>query len=264
MIIVPNNWADLQHYKDRSPPWIKLHKKLLDNFEWHSLPVASRALAPMLWLLASEHERGEIDAAPKKLAFRLRMTEREAADAVKPLIDNGFFQLVQGDSSTLADRKQGAMPETEAEKRKEEAEKKARDFEEFWKAYPKKDGKKDAEAAWLKVDVSIDLLLSAIAAKRITEDWTKAKGQFVPLPATWLRGRRWEDSGVVGGPVGAVDPDSREAIEAEGIAKGIGPWDQLEQFPLYKARVRGNGQSGPSLEMLARMAELRKPKLGAH
>ena len=34
MVITPNNWGELQHYKDRSPPWIKLHKKLLDNFEW--------------------------------------------------------------------------------------------------------------------------------------------------------------------------------------------------------------------------------------
>ncbi len=41
-----------------------------------------------------------------------------------------------------------------------------------------------------------------------------------------------------------TDPDSREAIEAEGIAKGIGPWDQLEQFPLYRARVRGTPRPG--------------------
>ena len=27
MVIVPSNWHELQHYKDRSPPWIKLHKK---------------------------------------------------------------------------------------------------------------------------------------------------------------------------------------------------------------------------------------------
>jgi hypothetical protein len=259
LIIVPNNWADLQHYKDRSPPWIKLHKKLLDNFEWHSLPVASRALAPMLWLLASEHERGEIDAAPKKLAFRLRMSEREAADAVKSLIDNGFFVVVQGDSAVLAGRKQSAMPETEAEKRKEEAEKKARDFEEFWNAYPKKEAKKDAIAAWDKVDAPIAVLLIAIAAKRRTEDWTKAKGQFVPLPATWLRGRRWEDAGVDVQSGAAPDPDSREAIEAEGIAKGIGPWNEAaEQFPIYKARVRGPKQPGLSLDALAGMAQQRQ------
>lgn len=196
MLVAPKSWGDFQHYKDRSPPWIKLHKTLLDNYEYQCLPVASRALAPMLWLLASDHERGEIDAAPKKLAFRLRMTEREVTDALKPLIDNGFFSVIQGDGDALAGRKQGADPEERQRRLREEAEEKARNFEIFYAAYPKKEGKKDAQAAWEKVDAPLQLLLDAVAVKAKTEDWMKAKGQFVPLPATWLRGRRWEDQGV--------------------------------------------------------------------
>jgi hypothetical protein len=121
VVIVPNNWAELQHYKDRSPPWIKLHKKLLDNYEYQCLPLASKALAPMLWLIASEHETGHIEADAKKLAFRLRMSEQEAADALKPLIANGFFsEVAQVASKTLARSKRAAMPETE--KRREETE----------------------------------------------------------------------------------------------------------------------------------------------
>jgi DNA-binding MarR family transcriptional regulator len=193
VIVVPKGWSDFQHYKDRSPPWIKLHKGLLDNYEFQSLPIASRALAPMLWLLASDNDRGEIDAAPKKLAFRLRMTEREVSDALKPLIDNGFFLSLSADSDALAERKRLADLETEAEKRKEEAEQRARAFEAFWAAYPKKEGRKDAEAAWAKVDAPLAVLLAAVAARAKTEDWMKAKGQFVPLPATYLRGKRWED-----------------------------------------------------------------------
>lgn len=115
MRIVPKDWREFQHYKDRSPPWIRLHKKLLDNYEFHCLPVASRALAPMLWLLASDSIDGFIEASPEKLAFRLRQTEKEVTAALRPLIDNGFFVVDQGDSSVLADRKQSAVPETEAE-----------------------------------------------------------------------------------------------------------------------------------------------------
>lgn len=129
MLIVPNNWSELQHYKDRSPPWIKLHKKLLDNYEFQSLPVASRALAPMLWLLASEQDGGRIDATPHKLAFRLRMTEEAVRDALKPLIDKDFFSVVQGDSSVLAEVERDARPEAEAEREaetKKEGEKKPR------------------------------------------------------------------------------------------------------------------------------------------
>jgi hypothetical protein len=115
MVIVPKDWREFQHYKDRSPPWIRLHKKLLDNYEFHCLPVASRALAPMLWLLASDSVHGEIDATPEKLAFRLRMTKAELTEALTPLIDNGFFEVSNRASKSLAERKQSAVPETETE-----------------------------------------------------------------------------------------------------------------------------------------------------
>lgn len=59
---------------------------------------------------------------------------------------------------------------------------------------------------------------------------------------------------------GAIDPDSRQAIEAEGVAKGIGPWNEInEQWHLYKARVRGNPRnSGLDLNGLTAMAAQRQ------
>jgi hypothetical protein len=115
LLIVPNNWREFQHYKDRNPPWIRLHRKLLDNKDFHRLPVASRALAPMLWLLASESVDGVIDADPDTLAFRLRSNEKEIAAALRPLMERGFFHTVQVASNTLAECKHNAVPETEAE-----------------------------------------------------------------------------------------------------------------------------------------------------
>ena len=69
----------------------------------------------MLWLLASDHMEGVIDADPKKLAFRLRMSVEEVASALKPLIDNGFFDVQHDDSTLLADCLRDAVPETETE-----------------------------------------------------------------------------------------------------------------------------------------------------
>lgn len=69
----------------------------------------------MLWLLASESKDGAFDASTEELAFRLRTSEKEIDSALKPLIQNGFFLQVQGDSETLAERQQLAVPETEAE-----------------------------------------------------------------------------------------------------------------------------------------------------
>jgi hypothetical protein len=110
--LVPKNWLVFQHYKDRSPPWIKLHRDLLNNRDFITLPLASKALAPLLWLLASEHKDGVFDATTEELAFRLRMSEKEVEAGIKPLIQKGFFL----DASTmLAPRLQDAIPERETE-----------------------------------------------------------------------------------------------------------------------------------------------------
>lgn len=125
MKIVAKNWSSFQHYKDRSPPWVRLHRALLDDYEFHCLPVASRALAPMLWLLASEYKdpsAGIVDADPKRLSFRLRMSEQDVALALKPLIDAGFFIADADASGLLAQCLRDAVPETETETETEEKE----------------------------------------------------------------------------------------------------------------------------------------------
>jgi hypothetical protein len=195
--IVPKNWRDFQHYKDRNPPWIRLHKSLLDNYEFQCLPVASRALAPMLWLLASDSVDGVIDATAAKLAFRLRMSESDVRDALKPLIDNGFFAIASG---VLAECPQVAVPETETEAlQKKTPSPSAPRFEAFWKAYPKKVAKDAALKAFLKRKPDDDLLarmLKAIETQSRSEGWRKNGGEFIPNPATWLNETRWLDEGV--------------------------------------------------------------------
>jgi hypothetical protein len=196
-------WANFQHYKDRAPPWIKLHKTLLDNFEYQSLPLASRALAPMLWLLASEQIDGSIDADPRKLAFRLRTSVDEVVAGLNPLIESGFFV---GDSIMLASCKQGAMPETETETATEvKAEtplaKKTKNndnqhFETFWKLYPKKVGKDAARKSWDKLKAkaeTLSLITDALAWQTESEQWQKEGGQFIPNPSTYLNQARWLD-----------------------------------------------------------------------
>lgn len=122
MIIRPRNWKTFQHYTTRKPAWVKLHRDLLDNFEFQRLPVASRALAPMLWLLASESEDGSIDADIGKLSFRLRTSEAELSEALKPLITANFFECLQGASEPLAVNHDSAVSEEETEEEEEEEE----------------------------------------------------------------------------------------------------------------------------------------------
>lgn len=69
-------------------------------------------------------------------------------------------------------------------------------FDAFWKAYPRKVGKQDAAKAWGKIKPGADLLqamLDAITAQKEGADWRREDGEFIPHPATWLRGGRWLD-----------------------------------------------------------------------
>jgi hypothetical protein len=116
MTLTVKNWRVFQHYKDRSPPWIKLQKTLLDDFVFQRLPLASKALAPMLWLLASESDDGSLPSSVEEIAFRLRWPEKDIFAGLKPLIEKGF--LIDA-SNPLADCKQSATSETEGETEKE-------------------------------------------------------------------------------------------------------------------------------------------------
>lgn len=69
-------------------------------------------------------------------------------------------------------------------------------FAAFYASYPKKQGRDKAWKAWLKLSPDPELraqIAAALEQQRHQPDWRKDRGQFIPLPATWLNGRRWED-----------------------------------------------------------------------
>lgn len=69
-------------------------------------------------------------------------------------------------------------------------------FAEFWQQYPKKVAKPDALKAWRKVKPSGRLLadlMAGLAIHKVSDQWRKNGGEFIPHPATWLNKRRWED-----------------------------------------------------------------------
>jgi len=69
-------------------------------------------------------------------------------------------------------------------------------FDRFWSAYPKKKSKGDAEKAFKKLKMSEELLqeiISAVEAQKQSSQWLEENGKFIPYPATWLNGKRWQD-----------------------------------------------------------------------
>jgi len=114
------DWPRFQHYRGRRPPWIKLYRDLLDNFEYLTMQTASVALAPLLWLLASESEDGTFTADCERLAFRLHRPADEITTALQELEQRGFILIsAQGASTSLARCKHLATPETEIETERE-------------------------------------------------------------------------------------------------------------------------------------------------
>jgi hypothetical protein len=67
-------------------------------------------------------------------------------------------------------------------------------FDRFWETYPRRLARKDAEKAWGKIPAHKKLDVMEALRKHITM-WKQqgTEKRFIPYPATWLNGARWED-----------------------------------------------------------------------
>lgn len=69
-------------------------------------------------------------------------------------------------------------------------------FDQFWSVYPRKVGKKDAVKVWNQIRPNPDLtnkIVQGVDRWKRSEQWTKDDGRFIPYPATFLRGERWNE-----------------------------------------------------------------------
>jgi hypothetical protein len=93
-----------QHYKNRNPPWIKLHRSTLSDYAFGCLQDASKAHLMLLWLLAS----GVENKIPYDLPWIQKQLGANEPIDVEELILQGFIEVGQDDGKPLADRKQNA------------------------------------------------------------------------------------------------------------------------------------------------------------
>jgi len=69
-------------------------------------------------------------------------------------------------------------------------------FLRFWHAYPRKVDKSKAVKAFTNCkpnDALLETILAAVAWQSQSKKWQDHDGDFIPYPASWLNGRRWED-----------------------------------------------------------------------
>jgi hypothetical protein len=80
------NWSHFQHYGKRNPPWIKLHRALIDDYAFCALPDDVKGHLVLLWLYASQNN-GRIPIDEPFLQKKLSITDLDLGG----LVADGFL-----------------------------------------------------------------------------------------------------------------------------------------------------------------------------
>jgi hypothetical protein len=80
-------------------------------------------------------------------------------------------------------------------------------FSVLWDLYPRKTGKASAVKAWTRLkEPDRQAALDALPAHVAYWESSRTAKHFIPHPATWLNGRRWEDELPESAPAGKSAP----------------------------------------------------------
>lgn len=110
------NWEKFQHYKKRDPPWIKLHRSILSDPDFVSMPESAQYELVRVWLLASSRQ-GVVSSRQDLVR---KMSGLRRLRYWKLFIKRGF--LFEDASILQAHCKQDAIAEREAYKEEGETE----------------------------------------------------------------------------------------------------------------------------------------------
>ena len=219
------NFEKYQTYKHSNPPWFKIHKKMFGDAEFIKLTPAYRYLYIGLIYLAVETNNKVYNDTEfliqrlyisrtdlVQLAYTPRTRTVRAADTtrteavhnpyttrtqidLRPLYRAGFLET-SNLRRTLSGQSSYSTVQDSTEQDRAHAEHAQDEFDEFWKHFPRKVDKERARKAWDKLNSSRPetcVLLHALAQQKQSEQWIKNDGAFIPYPATWLKGKRWND-----------------------------------------------------------------------
>lgn len=113
--IVVRNWERFQHYRDRTPPWVKTYTELLDDDAYRRLPGATRAVLHGVWMAYAKSRR-TLPASTLELTRRLGL--RVSGRQLEALVQAGFIDIVA--STALAERLHDASASRAREEKEEE------------------------------------------------------------------------------------------------------------------------------------------------
>lgn len=230
------NWDKFQHYRDRSPPWIRLYNELLDDYDFACLRDASKLHLIAIWLVASR-TNNKIPYDAEWLSGRINATEPIDLDA---LLKAGFIQLneplqqaEQSASTPLAK----CSPETEERQRESQRQippiaprkrvacltaEQSKIFEEWYSVYPLHKARLAAERAFLGALARASPAELISGAARYRDECAGKEPRFIAHPATWLNQGRWKDEhGRLNGTASLHDISQRRRPTAPPAAEDI-------------------------------------------
>lgn len=226
------NYEQFQHYKDRSPPWIKFYNSVLDDYAFTRLQDASRSHLLSIWLLASR-TGNRIPYDPIWVGQAIKASGPVDLDvlaeagfiAVEPIATQAVAKRKRSASKTLDQRERESRERVEQRRGEEKdsapvgAVMVLSEFEDWWQCYPVKIAKGGALKAYNRVrkaGVTQQELISG--ALRYANDPNR-KADYTKHPATWLNQSCWNDEPLpaVGNAINAAfDKLYAEAAVADG------------------------------------------------
>jgi hypothetical protein len=197
------NWWKHQDYRFTHPPWIKLWVDVDNDPEFISLSELNQWRLVKLWVYASEME-GRLPRDSTKIGRRLGLYHSSScSELISIFISKGFIsqQDVRGmrktkhrtETETETETRPPVVPQGGRHTRSKKSLEYSPEFLVFWQSYPRQEAKGKAAEAFVKANLNgnMPVVLAAIEAYKKTEQWQTPK--YIPLPATWLNQRRWED-----------------------------------------------------------------------
>ncbi|MEE8473544.1 MAG: hypothetical protein V3S82_10295 [Dehalococcoidia bacterium] len=233
----PKDFLGIHNWDNHQPPeadggvFIRVYTKLLVLDKFRSLTMAQRGVLTSLWLY-----RGVTGRNPPRDPEALRRTlggarDKHLADHIKALLSAPFVYLtstrrpVQKEKKGVASHdqvriEQGDRSDPDPEQAQQDLvdlststpttkDKMVRDwvrrFPMFWRVWPKKVARVQAEAAWRQVGLKylgtangkigpteLAENVEAVLIRRQEDDWSERPKDKLPNPATFLRGEAFD------------------------------------------------------------------------
>lgn len=126
--------------------------------------------------------------------YRLHRIAAPCADSAHPPVQDLHTPYANNDTTpvqNLHTNQKNYEPEEEGpEENPHEA-----SFVRFWEVWPKKVDKEDAYTVWMRLKPSASLVDTIIRAveEQTANNWIDTPKRFMPGPAKWLRGKKWND-----------------------------------------------------------------------